>query len=68
MENRPLCVGWDLEDDSLLDTDLGFTKCDDMDTKRQTFLLIHPLKANYIDLPYGYISLKDTLLVAVLQR
>ncbi len=50
---------WDLEDDSLLDTDLGFTKCDDMDTKDRPFIDTST-KANYIDLPYGYISLKDT--------
>ncbi|MDE5670320.1 MAG: beta-N-acetylhexosaminidase, partial [Eubacterium sp.] len=50
---------WELEDDSLLDTDLGFTKCDDMDTKDRPFIDTST-KANYIDLPYGYISLKDT--------
>ncbi|MDE5605288.1 MAG: beta-N-acetylhexosaminidase [Eubacterium sp.] len=50
---------WELEDDSLLDTDLGFTKCGDMDTKNRPFIDTST-KANYIDLPYGYISLKDT--------
>ena len=50
---------WDLEDDSLLDTDLGFTKCGDIDTKNRPFIDTST-KANYIDLPYGYISLKDT--------
>ena len=50
-------MGWDLEDDSLLDTDLGFIKCDDMDTKNRPFIDTST-KANYIDLPYGYISLK----------
>ncbi|MDE6723582.1 MAG: family 20 glycosylhydrolase, partial [Eubacterium sp.] len=50
---------WELEDDSLLDTDLGFTKCGDMDTKGRSFIDTST-KANYIDLPYGYISLKNT--------
>lgn len=48
---------WNLEDDSLLDTDLGFTKCGEMDTKDRPFIDTST-KANYIDLPYGYISLK----------
>ncbi|MDE5995358.1 MAG: beta-N-acetylhexosaminidase, partial [Eubacterium sp.] len=50
---------WELEDDSMLDNDLGFTKCGDMDTKERPFIDTST-KANYIDLPYGYISLKDT--------
>ena len=50
---------WELEDDSMLDTDLGFTKCGDMNTKDRPFIDTST-KANYIDLPYGYIRLKDT--------
>ncbi len=50
---------WDLEEASILDTDLGFTKCGDMNTGERPFIDTST-KANYIDLPYGYISLKDT--------
>lgn len=50
---------WELENDTALDTDLGFTKCGDMDTKERPFIDTST-KAYYIDLPYGYTSLKDS--------
>ena len=50
---------WELEDDSCIDTDLGFTKCGEMETGDRPFIDTSA-KAYYIDLPYGYISLKDT--------
>ena len=50
---------WELEDDSCIDTDLGFTKCGEMETGDRPFIDTST-KAYYIDLPYGYISLKDT--------
>lgn len=50
---------WELDDDKMLDFDLGFTKCGDMDTKDRPFIDTST-KACYIDLPYGYISLKDS--------
>lgn len=50
---------WDLKDDKLLSDDLGFTKCGDMNTGNRPFIDTST-SAYYIDLPYGYISLKDT--------
>ena len=50
---------WDLKNDKLLSKDLGFTKCGDMDTGNRPFIDTST-SAYYIDLPYGYISLKDT--------
>ena len=50
---------WALEDASLLDNDLGFTKCGELNTGDRPFIDTST-KAYYIDLPYGYISLDDT--------
>ncbi len=50
---------WELKDEGTLDTDLGFTKCDEMNTGDRPFIDTST-KAYYIDLPYGYISLKDS--------
>lgn len=50
---------WDLEDESLLDNDLGFTLCGDKTPGGRPFIDTNA-SAYYIDLPYGYISLKDT--------
>lgn len=50
---------WDLKEEGYLDTDLGFTKCGEMNTGDRPFIDTSS-KAYYIDLPYGYISLKDT--------
>lgn len=50
---------WELENDTLLDTDLGFTKCGEMHTGDRPFIDTSP-QAYYIDLPYGYTCLKDT--------
>ncbi len=50
---------WELEDDTLLHTDLGFTKCGEMNTGNRPFIDTST-QAYYIDLPYGYISLKDS--------
>lgn len=50
---------WKLDSDTLLDSDLGFTKCDDIETADRPFIDTST-KACYIDLPYGYISLKDS--------
>lgn len=50
---------WDLKDASLLDNDLGFTKCGELDTHTRPFIDTST-SAYYIDLPYGYISLKDS--------
>ena len=50
---------WDLKDDKLLPENLGFTKCGDINTGSRPFIDTSS-KAYYIDLPYGYISLKDT--------
>jgi hexosaminidase len=50
---------WDLKEDTLLDSDLGFTKCSDTKTDNRKFIDTST-NAYYIDLPYGYISLKDT--------
>lgn len=48
---------WDLKDDKLLSENLGFTKCGDINTGGRPFIDTSS-KAYYIDLPYGYISLK----------
>lgn len=48
---------WELEDDSLIDTDLGFTKCGEMETGDRPFIDTST-SAYYIDFPYGYTSLK----------
>lgn len=50
---------WDLEDDKLIDHDLGFTKCGEMNTLDRPFIDTST-KAYYIDLPYGRIRLKDS--------
>lgn len=50
---------WELEDASDIDTDLGFTKCGEMDTGDRPFIDT-ATNAYYIDLPYGYVSLKDS--------
>ena len=50
---------WDLKDEGSLDTDLGFSKCGEMNTGNRPFIDTST-SAYYIDLPYGYISLKDT--------
>lgn len=50
---------WDLKNDKSLDKDLGFTKCGDIPTGDRPFIDTST-SAYYIDLPYGYISLKDT--------
>ncbi len=49
---------WDLENESMLDNDLGFTKCGEMNTGSRPFIDTST-DAYYIDLPYGYISLED---------
>lgn len=49
---------WELEDDKAIDTDLGFTKCGEMNTGQRPFIDTST-SAYYIDLPYGYISLKN---------
>lgn len=49
---------WELEDAEAIDTDLGFTKCGEMNTGDRPFIDTCTT-AYYIDLPYGYISLKD---------
>ena len=51
---------WDLEDSALLDEDLGFTLCGSDDKIGGRPFIDTSTKAYYIDLPYGYISLKDT--------
>lgn len=50
---------WDLKDEGTIDTDLGFTKCGEMNTGDRPFIDTGT-NAYYIDLPYGYISLKDS--------
>lgn len=50
---------WELKDDKTLDSDLGFTKCGEMNTGERPFIDTST-KAHYIDLPYGYISLKNS--------
>lgn len=50
---------WELENDKDIDVDLGFTKCGEMETGDRPFIDTST-KACYIDLPYGYISLKDS--------
>lgn len=50
---------WELDNDKAIDTDLGFTKCGEMETGERPFIDTST-KAYYIDLPYGYISLKDS--------
>lgn len=50
---------WDLKNCGNLDGDLGFTKCGEMNTYGRPFIDTST-NAYYIDLPYGYISLKDT--------
>lgn len=50
---------WDLENDKNLDIDLGFTKCGEVETGERPFIDTST-SAYYIDLPYGYVSLKDT--------
>lgn len=51
---------WDLENSSLLDEDLGFTLCNNDEKLGNRPFIDTSTKAYYIDLPYGYISLKDT--------
>lgn len=51
---------WDLENSDRLDCDLGFTLCKDMDNLNDRPFIDTSTSAYYIDLPYGYISLKDT--------
>lgn len=50
---------WELEDVSSIDNDLGFTRCGDIDIGSRPFIDTST-DAYYIDLPYGYVSLKDT--------
>lgn len=50
---------WDLKDSGSLDTDLGFTKCGEMNTGDRPFIDTST-SAYYIDLPYGRISLRDS--------
>ena len=51
---------WELESDKDIDGDLGFTLCDgDSDIGDRPYIDTST-KAYYIDLPYGYINLKDT--------
>lgn len=50
---------WDLKNDNMLDSTLGFTKCGELDTGDRPFIDTSTV-AYYIDLPYGYISLDDT--------
>lgn len=49
---------WDLKSQANIDNDLGFTKCGEMETGDRPFIDTST-SAYYIDLPYGYISLKD---------
>lgn len=51
---------WDLENVSSLDTDLGFTKCGELETGNRPFIDTST-DAYYIDLPYGRVSLADTV-------
>lgn len=51
---------WDLKDQSLIDEDLGFTKCGEIETGNRPFIGTST-NAYYIDLPYGKISLNDTM-------
>lgn len=51
---------WEMEDDSMLDTDLGFTKCGSLNTGDRPFIDTST-SAYYIDLPYGRISLDDSV-------
>lgn len=51
---------WDLDDASLLDDDLGFTLCNEDKKIGSRPFIDTSTKAYYIDLPYGYVSLKDT--------
>lgn len=50
---------WDLKGEGKLDTDLGFTKCGELETGDRPFIDTS-VEAYYIDLPYGYISLKKS--------
>ena len=50
---------WDLKSADKLDLDLGFTKCGELETGDRPFIDTDT-QSYYIDLPYGYISLKDT--------
>lgn len=51
---------WDLPDSTLLDENLGFTLCGKDDKIGNRPFIDTSTDAYYIDLPYGYISLKDT--------
>ena len=51
---------WDLKNDCLIDEDLGFTKCDGRQTGDRPFIDTDA-SAYYIDLPYGQVSLDDTI-------
>lgn len=51
---------WDLDNDSLVDSDLGFTLCGNGKDMSKRPHIDTNTKAYYIDLCYGYISLKDT--------
>ena len=50
---------WDLKEEGRLDTDLGFTKCGELETGERPFIDTS-VEAYYIDLPYGYISLEKS--------
>lgn len=52
---------WDLENSNMLDEDLGFTLCGDMDNLKARPFIDTSTAAYYIDLPYGSISLKDSV-------
>lgn len=52
---------WELKDEGILDKDLGFTKCGDLETGDRPFIDTST-DAYYIDLPYGKISLNDTVI------
>lgn len=50
---------WELENVSSIDSNLGFTRCGDLDIGSRPFIDTST-DAYYIDFPYGYISLADT--------
>lgn len=51
---------WDLENSSMLDENLGFTLCGEDNKIGKRPFIDTSSSAYYIDLPYGYVSLKDT--------
>lgn len=50
---------WGLSESDMLDTDIGFTLCDKCSVSQERVYIDTVLSAYYLDMPYGYVSLKQ---------